>query len=81
MLNSDINLSRARNFRFRVAQKNDRNAVWEIVAPEITDLGEAVKLAQSLEAYEVAVFVLNSNSEVIYWSSRSPNGFNSAVLM
>lgn len=84
MVSADIKLARAKNLRFRVAQRKAKEAAWETVEAELADLGEAISLAQSLATqavYEAAVFVLNSSSDVIYWSSSSPNGYNSAVLM
>jgi hypothetical protein len=73
----DVQFAQKHNFTFIVAQKQSQTQKWEIVAPRVASLGEAVTTAQQLSGEETSVFTADG---LQYWSSKTPERFNSAVI-
>ncbi len=79
--NSDIYLSKEKGLCFRVYTKLRKGESWLAYTNNI-DLPEAINIVSSIlsQYYEVGVFRETSFGGVLYWTSITPDYFNSSAV-
>ena len=65
---------------FKVSQKDKKGARWTNVKDDISNIFDAIKLAESIQFFEVAIFAKHEVGGFLYWSSKNPEELNSTVL-
>ena len=65
---------------FKVSQKDNKGARWVNIKDDISSIFDAIKCAQSIQCFEVAIFAMHEVGGFLYWSSKNPEEFNSSVL-
>ena len=78
-LHNDAEVARQRKLRIYVARKEAWGMPWVHIHENVADLEQAVRMAQSMQAYESGVFVSHPqlyNGGSLYWTSRRPDLLN-----
>jgi len=76
----DIKTAAENGLCFVIRTKFKRGARWEFVMEIKSDLLKTQKKALEGKCFETGILIKTKTGERIYWTSKVPNLFNSAVL-